>query len=122
MKAKVKATGEIVEIMDYDDFKVTVYRNNETEFFAQNEYSRDEVEFPPPDTPEETSLNGWICRDKDGDLNFFYGGDKPRKEDGEDYWCATFGSNFEYLPKSLYPNVTWETEPQKVKITITPIQ
>ena len=117
MKAKVIKTGEIVDVKEWRGASSTIYTRADMNAF----YEHFEIELIS-DKPEDISLCGWICRDKDGDLNFFYGGDKPRKEDGEDYWCATFGSNIEYLPKSLYPNVTWETEPLKVKLTLTPIE
>lgn len=119
MKARVISTNEIIDVEKREERVgniVYVY------YYAQSgeSFQDYELEFLP-DTPEDIPLSGWICRDKDGDLNFFYGGDKPRKEAGEDYWSATFGNNFEYLPNSLYPNVTWETEPLKVKLTLTPI-
>lgn len=119
MEARIISTGEIVEVIDYNDSKVTVYRNDKTEFFAQNEYNRDDVEFFP-ETSDEMSFKGWICRDKDSVLTLFYGCDKPKKEKGDDYWSVTFGNDV-YLPSTLYPEVTWESEPKKVKITISPI-
>ena len=79
-------------------------------------YEDSDLEF----LPDEESICGWICRDKDGDLNLFYNCDKPRREFGEGYWSIpAFGSNFEYLPKNLFSYITWESEPLKVKITIT---
>lgn len=116
MRAKVKATDEIVEIMDYDDFKVTVYRNDETEFFAQNEYSRDEVEFLP-DIPEEVTIKGWVARDANPHSLYVY---ERMPERFSDMWGSSHNSI--QLDPTFFPSVTWDSEPQKVKITITPIE
>lgn len=124
MKTRIINTGEIVDVVDYNDSKVTVYRNDETEFLAQNEYSRDEVEFLP-DTPEEVTIEGWVARDEDGFINLY--NEKPIRDyaDRSDvtygFWDDADGHHLE-LPTTSFSSVTWNTEPQKVRITITPIE
>ena len=119
MKAKIIKTGEIVEVVDRTDTQVTVYRNNETEFFAQNEYSRDEVEFLS-DTPEEVTIEGWVVRDANPHSLRFFDRQPARLSD---MWGSVYSYyNTMQLDPIMFPSVTWESEPQKVKITITPIQ
>ena len=123
MKTRIINTGEIVDVVDYNNSKVTVYRNDKTEFLAQNEYSRDEVEFLP-DTPEEVTIEGWVARDEDGFINLF--NDKPIRDycDRSDvtygFWDEANEHHIE-LPTASFPEVTWDSEPKRVKITITPI-
>ncbi|MDE7350089.1 MAG: hypothetical protein K2N25_03400 [Muribaculaceae bacterium] len=114
MKAKVLATDEVVEIVDYNDSIVTVYRNDETEFFAQNEYSRDEVEFLP-DT-EEVTIEGYVARGANPHHLALY----ERKPDRlSDIWGFSHSLQ---LDPTFFPEVTWDSEPKRVKITITPME
>ena len=78
-------------------------------------YQESDLEFLP-DT-EEISLEGWIARDKMGNTLSLYG-EKPtiRKKD---YWQTGFGYP---LPKESFPSVTWDSEPLKVRLTITPME
>lgn len=65
----------------------------------------------------ETTLNGWICRDKDGILALFRGESKPYKQNGNNWWSCDYG-RYTYLGKNRYPDITWESEPLPVKIKI----
>lgn len=71
----------------------------------------------------DTVISGWVCRDKkDSALNLhvekpyriqsgYQVGDKP------DWWeseCASFLP----LDKNLFPDITWESEPEPVEIII----
>lgn len=65
---------------------------------------------------KECSISGWVVRDEDGELTVF--SDKPIKEtfsDGTSFWC---GEEPIGLDVSLFPQITWESEPQECKITI----
>lgn len=65
---------------------------------------------------KECSIGGWIVRDEDGDLTVF--SDKPIREtfsDGISFWC---GEEPRGLNPSLFPQITWESEPQECKITL----
>ncbi|MDE5886724.1 MAG: hypothetical protein K2H46_03955 [Muribaculaceae bacterium] len=126
MKAKVLATDEIVEVVDYNDSKVTVYRNDETEFFAQNEYSRDEVEFLS-DTPEKV-IEGWVAVDEWGIGGCFLHTQKPHAESREfcdtgDYEIGWESDGEKYeLDSKLFLDMDCESEPKRVKLTITPME
>ena len=120
MKAKIKATGEIVEVVDYNDSIVTVYRNDETEFFAQNEYSRNEVELLP-DTSEKV-IEGWVTKDSpDDDVTFHFNRPYLRKDypDDIEIW-ESIGSTYLFA-QSLFPDLS-SREPKRVKLTITPVE
>lgn len=66
----------------------------------------------------DTVIQGWVGRDKDGDLTLFYGSDKPKKKHEDDYWRAAFGYTLDSLPKDLFSDLTWESEPLPVEIII----
>lgn len=124
MKAKVIKTGEIVEVVDYDDSKAIVYRNDETEFFAQNEYKRDELE-SLPDTHEQVTIDGWVTRSKNGKIVF---SDSSECKRGSCVWYHKEGSNIVTLSdtglfnEDILPSITWESEPKRVRITLTPME
>lgn len=121
MKARIISTGEIVEVVDYNDSKATVYRNDETEFFAQNEYSRDEVEFLP-DTPDEVTIEGWVARNDFGprDLGLRVYTIMPERMKNRKQWNGK-GEQTYLIDHRLFHSLTWQDEPKKVKITISPI-
>ena len=67
----------------------------------------------------ELIINGWIARDEDGELDLFT--DKPERAlafNGKGVW-KSYG---EYSPidRSLFPSVTWASEPLDVTITVKP--
>lgn len=62
----------------------------------------------------------WIARDKNvaRPLNIFE--EKPEREhlnDGRQYWKGDFHDSI-CLPSTLFPEIQWENEPQKVKLKI----
>ena len=83
--------------------------------------------------PKQVTIEGWVCRDgydgdiKDSILHLFLKGEpfphnnKPRRI-VNDYLQMWKGANGLHLPSEMFPEVTWESEPKRVKITITPIE
>lgn len=67
---------------------------------------------------EDTVISGWLARDKDGLLNFFYGGSTPYKNDNDGDWNTAFGRVLEYLPREMFPDLTWESTPIEVELII----
>jgi hypothetical protein len=68
---------------------------------------------------ETAVIEGWICRDNNSlNAQVLIGG-KPKRT-GFGFWenescdCIT-------LPKDSSPSVTWDSEPKKVRIELTPI-
>lgn len=58
----------------------------------------------------------FIARDKNNDLYLF--SEMPRR--GAECWWAPSGLDGSYLrlEKALYPEVTWDSEPLQVKISV----
>lgn len=115
MRAKVKASGEIIDaVMCLDEPELFLYKGTY--------YQKSDLEFLP-DTPEEVTIEGWATKDYPGDdvvvhLN------EPHKwkfqpEDKDEYWVSR-GKKYNFV-ESLFPNLTPE-KPQKVKISITTIE
>ena len=119
MKAKVKATGRIIEVekamIGYAECEVA----NINGFPMQNFYSKAELEFLSEESKEVT-IEGWVARDRmHGDLYLY--SNRPRRAEKGGYWIYGPESGTA-LPIALFPEVTWDTEPKRVKITITPIE
>lgn len=71
----------------------------------------------------DTVIQGWVCRDKkDNALNLH--AEKPyRAQSGYDVydepdWWESDCASFLPLDKSLFPDLTWDSEPIKVRISI----
>lgn len=62
----------------------------------------------------DTVIQGWVARDDDGQLLYLYGSMPTR---GINMWNG-HGSLLTPLNTGLYPDLTWESEPQEVEITI----
>ena len=58
----------------------------------------------------------YLARDKNADLYLFY--ERPRR--GNECWWAEAGVDGTYLKieKSLYPEVTWDSEPLAVALVV----
>lgn len=130
MKAKVKATGRIIEVekamIGYVECEVV----NINGFPMQNFYSESDLEFLPEESKEVT-IEGWVCRNgcnggiKDSILHLFLKGEPfPDNDTPERIGCVEMwkGANGLHLPSEMFPEVTWDSEPKRVKITITPIE
>lgn len=70
------------------------------------------------ETKQETVIQGWVARDKTGLLNFFYGGSVPYRNENDGDWNTLCGRVLEWLPKELFPDLTWESEPIEVELII----
>lgn len=64
---------------------------------------------------EDTVIQGWASRDKDGALIIWES--KPQRNDiTNDEWGMTDGIML--LPSKLFPDLTWSDEPQEVEIIL----
>ena len=70
-----------------------------------------------PKNEETTQYGLWVARDRDGKLILFT--DEPIKDESMGVWdnFSPDGS-IVLADKSMFPEVTWETEPKKVKMTL----
>lgn len=113
MKARIKATGEIIEVSE------TPYQDLGGRYFdcpEQKCYFREDIIDILPEK-ETAVLEGWICRDEDNSLMLFTA-EKPERV--QDYWDS-WDKYYHEIPSPLFPSVTWQSEPKKVRIVLTPI-
>ena len=61
------------------------------------------------------AIEGWVARDEDGDIAIF--SDKPHRELVLGMWTPARHA-FLFPRKDEYPDVTWNSEPQKAKVII----
>lgn len=68
----------------------------------------------------KTTIIGWIARDKNGDI-YCYPQYKPYRSQRGLWWESADESdeNAMILPQDNFPEIKWEDEPRKVKLTIT---
>ena len=125
VKARVKATGEIVEValrrklFDFEpdiltDLNVTDMYGHYVKFYHPEELEPVIVTTPHP----EETITGWVARDGNGTL-FVH---KTRPFGGMYYKNAPGSPPGELLvlPKDSFPSLTWQDEPIEVEITIKP--
>lgn len=121
MKAKLKnipdsKPREVVEI--YKGY----YKDKEGTIFAYSE-----LEFLPEPAPEKAVIEGWVAIDEAGMGEAYLHTEKPHAKSGE--FCDTGDYEIRWesdgkcylLDHELFPNMDCESEPQRVKIEITPI-
>ena len=82
--------------------------------------------------PKAVTIEGWVCRNgyygdiKDSILHLFLKGepfpDNDKPERVGKFIQMWRGANGLHLPSEMYPEVTWDSEPKRVKILITPIE
>lgn len=117
MLAKIKKTGEIVDV------KVVKFEYTKDNYIDDNGevYYADELDFNF-DTPQKQSvtIEGFVARDRNGNVYFY--DTKPVRDKclGYEIW-ASDGENIiqsYQLPISSFPDLKWEDEPIKVKLTI----
>ena len=120
-KVRVKETNQIGTIIEpySNDVGYRVYFDD-GDGGEDAEYSADQLELykkiiiEPKDA--DTVIQGWACRDNNSLNAQVLIGDKPKRT-GFNYWenksadCIT-------LPKDLFPDLTWDDDPQEVEIII----
>lgn len=115
MKAKIKATGEIISVsptynlIDHKD-TATYYTDGGLGLWAA-----EEIDFLSK--KEAVVLDGYVARDGLGNLHFSRS--LPRKRVGLRWFtpcCISYK-----LPTDLFPSVTWESGPKRVRLIIEEI-
>lgn len=115
MKAKIKATGEIISVSPTYNLKD---HNDSATYYTDGKlglWTAEEIDFLSK--KEAVVRDGYIARDGLGNLHFSRS--LPRKRVGLGWFipcCISYK-----LPPDLFPSVTWESEPQKVRILIEKI-
>lgn len=65
----------------------------------------------------DTVIQGWVARDKNGDL-VCCAGSKPFKEEKLPFWRVDFRNFIECIPNDLFPDLTWDSDPIEVELII----
>lgn len=112
MKARRKSDGKIIEVREWRGASDVIYSSPD----INQLYQASELDFNVD--AEDAVIQGWLVRDKDGTLNLFYGSDNPIKRCQDEYWSVVAGAVFEYLPIEMFPDLTWDSEPEEVEIII----
>ena len=117
MKAKVIETGEIIEV--FQDFTQAMWFDKAQ---PHKSYHPNDLEFLPEESKEVT-IEGWVARDKCGptDLGLRIYTAYPRRMEGLKRWNGREAESV-LIDHSLFPEVTWNSEPKKVRLTITQIE
>lgn len=102
MKARRKSDGEIISV------EAIVYNAKNGE-----RYSPSELDFNV--NYEDTVIQGWVARDKSGDLYVYH--TKPLRNVVADRWRGE-RSDIDLYNNLLFPDLTWDDEPQEVEIII----
>lgn len=124
MKAKIKATGEIITLVNRT-------RANEQGvlggFYWVDEqgakYPTSELDFLPD--KETAVMEGWLTRSKSGELIL---SDSPECKRGGCVWYHKEGSNvismseLGFFSNDIFLSVTWQSEPKRVRIKIQEIE
>ena len=115
MKARVKSTGEIIEVRESHSYDGEIgFLSNDSKF-----YYPDELDFTLFEPEEEVTIEAYVARDAvDGELNIFT--DKPELYSNVEYWIADNGVL--RVPKEcedMFENLDCKTI-QEVTITIKP--
>lgn len=114
IKAIRKSDGKEIEVREWRGASDVVYSTLDMNEF----YQESDLDFLPE--KETAVLEGWICRDKTCD-RLWICSEEPQRY--SNWWIIDTDKEYikEELPSNLFPSVTWESEPKKVKITIEEI-
>ena len=119
MKARRRSDGKVIEVEQTTSYDGELgYWDNENCDFH---YPSD-LDFNVEDV-EEVTIDGWLTRSVGGSLTF---SDSPECRRGHRVWYHKEGTNVVDLdetglfPNNLFPDLTWESEPLEVTITIKP--
>ncbi len=119
MLDKRKSDGKVIEVKEWRGASDVVYSDPDMNRFYQDS----DLDFEVEEESEEVTIEGWVARDKkDGCLNLFT--ERPhrtqssyREYSSEDIWDSKVMGLFP-IDKSLFPSLTWQSDPLPVTITI----
>ena len=130
MKAKLKGTTGT--FFDVTEVNACLVKDSIpfVRYFSDDEgtiYDEQRLEFETY-SPKEITIDGWVAVDEYGMGGCFLHTQKPHAESREfcdtgEYEIGWYSDGVEYeLDSKLFPDLTPESEPKKVRITITPIE
>lgn len=104
MKALRKSDGKIINVKEWRGASDVIYSSPDMDRF----YQASELDF---NADEDTVIQGWVARDKDGDV-FLYQNEPDRNE------IVWDGYMMRSLPIDSFPDLTWESDPEQVEIIL----
>ena len=112
MKARRKSDGEIIEVREWRGASDVVYSEPDMNQF----YQSSDLDF---NVEADTVIQGWVVRDEDADCPRFYNHKPFRKKDGFKDGLWSYGMEIGLiLDSSLFPDITWESDPIEVELII----
>lgn len=108
MKARRKSDGAIIEVREWRGASDVIYSSPDMNQF----YQASDLDFDLD--AENTVIQGWAARDDNGKLYIY--SDKPERYNKGRRWVQ--GYAFLPLSSDLFPDLTWESEPEPVEIII----
>ncbi|MCM1093769.1 MAG: hypothetical protein NC421_07435 [Lachnospiraceae bacterium] len=119
MKARVKATGKIVEVE-----KTVCYCATWSDH--ERIYNKSDLDFNLDPPHPEATISGWIVRDKQSITSIlahrgsklYLCQEKPERIDSMGIWDKD--SDYYRIPDNFFPNITFESDPLEVEIQIKP--
>jgi hypothetical protein len=126
MKARVKATGEVIEVAKIEE---AMWTDLTTSGADEKIYYTDDLDFNLDPPQPEATISGWVARDQrmsfadKGNLTLF--AEKPTRDyyDCNDLTYGFWSDNEKPtipLSADLFPDLTWQDDPIEVEITIKP--
>ena len=118
MKAIRKSDGKVIEVREWRGASDVVYSDPDMNRF----YQASDLDFNVAEA-EEVTINRWLTRSKCGSL---IASDSPECKRGHCVWYHKEGSNVIDLDETglfdnnIFPDLTWESDPLEVTITIKP--
>lgn len=107
MKAKIKATGEIIEVKEWRGASDVIYSTPDMNMF----YAENELEIIPD--ANEKVFYGWVVRDDNNEIGIY----REKPDCDEDGYLDLTGEEYD-----LFPDITPDMIPKKYRISLTPIE
>ena len=108
MKARRKSDGKIIEVREWRGTSDVIYSSPDMNSF----YQASDLDFNVDS--DDTVIQGWMSRDKNGDLYIYTC--KPERISNLGYWDGNVSDIT--LSNDLFPDLTWESDPEPVEIII----
>lgn len=117
MKAIRKSDGQVIEVKEWRGSSDVIYSTLDMNEF----YQASDLDFNLPEEKVSEVIEGWMARTQNGKLGICRV--KPERRCG-DWWLdiSPVDHAMYVLPSDLFPSLTWESEPLRVKLQITPME
>lgn len=113
MKAHRKSDGEIIKVREWRGASDVIYSSPDMTQF----YQASELDFNLG--AEDTVIQGWVARDEDADCPRVYTSKPLRQKKGFENGYWSYGMQIGLsLDSSLFPDLSWDSDPEPVEIII----